>query len=278
MLRAVGSEQMDAMKNDVEGTGAVCPFTGRKADVAVTPGSEAEKKPAKPAMFTTADVERFLAVMRPLGTTIDWMRQFLARPHPELGRSGPVCPFVPGALDQNTIWLTAVNVRSKNEIVEVVGQYRDHFLELEPKSGDLALDKAILIVFPNLTHDDAPMVDEAQAELKPRFVDAGLMIGEFHERNESPGLRNEDFRPLRSPVPMLAIRHMVESDLPFLQRSLDPPAMRIAFLRSYLRRLGASLSRRNFDIALEALVTAELDTRRLLEGDCEDALPAPAEC
>ena len=129
---------MDAMKNDVEGTGAVCPFTGRKADVAVTPGSEAEKKPAKPAMFTTADVERFLAVMRPLGTTIDWMRQFLARPHPELGRSGPVCPFVPGALDQNTIWLTAVNVRSKNEIVEVVGQYRDHFLELEPKtpSGD----------------------------------------------------------------------------------------------------------------------------------------------
>src|SRR5947199_277898 len=93
---------------------------------------------------------------------------------------GAVCPF------------TGTKSETKEEIVETVGQYRDYFLELEPKSGDLAFDKAILIVFPNLGADDAAMVDDAQAELKPRFVDSGLMIGEFHENNQSPGLRNDD--------------------------------------------------------------------------------------
>ncbi len=37
----------------------------------------------------------------------EWIKTFVVRPHKDLGRAGPVCPFVPGALERRTFWLTA---------------------------------------------------------------------------------------------------------------------------------------------------------------------------
>ena len=64
-----------------------------------------------------------------------------------------------------------------------------------------------------------------QKELKPFFVEKGLMIGEFHMANNMStkpltniqinyfyligGLRNPNFYPLRTPYPCLAMRYMV---------------------------------------------------------------------
>src|SRR5262249_49614221 len=139
--------------------------------------------------------------------------------------------------------------------------YRNVFLETEPTSGPEAMNKAFLVVFPSLTAggpEGAALVDKVQASLKPYFVDMGLMLGEFHAANESPGLRNPAFRPLRSPIPMLAIRHMVESDLPFLIRKTYPPELRSLFLRSYLFRMGGMLSQAKFNEALNGVVAAEM--------------------
>ena len=44
------------------------------------------------------------------------------------------------------------------------------------------------------------------------------MIGFMHAGNEAPGLWNPAFRPLRAPLPVLAIRHLVEQDAPFAAR------------------------------------------------------------
>lgn len=201
----------------------------------------------------------------PMGVILAWVRQFLARPHPEVGRAGPVCPFTPTALALDSIWLAEVVDRDPDHdaIVELIGSYREAFLELDPRSGPTSLNKAILVVFPNLGADAAQMIDQVQAAQKSRFVDSGLMLGEFHSANESPGLRNPDFRPLRSPVPMLAMRHMVETDLPFLRRPTDPPQVRALYLRSYLRRLGTSVRKIYFDQAVAALVEAELELASL---------------
>jgi len=240
---------------------AGCPHAARAAGLSIQ--SEAPPMPASPQLFTFTQVENLMAEEHPLRVTAQWMRRFLGRPHRELGRPGAVCPFVPGAIIQDTIWLAECSLGrgDRQAIIEIIGLFRDLFLELEPKSGEDASWKAMVIVFPNVATEDAWVIDDVQAQLKARFVDAGLMIGEFHERNESPGLRNADFRPLRSPIPALAIRHMVETDLPFLQRMLYPPPIRAEFIRSYLRRLGAQISRNNFDAALDALVTAEIEIR-----------------
>ena len=64
------------------------------------------------------------------------------------------------------------------------------------------------------------------------------MLGEFHNRNNSPGLRNKNFYPLRTPLPCLAIRHMVPTDIAFLDVDSYELNLRIAFLQSFLKVFG----------------------------------------
>jgi hypothetical protein len=163
----------------------------------------------------------------------------------------------------DTIWMAEVAEAAPTleGIAAIITEYRNVFLEMEPKSGPEAMNKAFLLVFPSLTAngtEGAAIVDQVQIRLKPFFVETGLMLGEFHSANQSPGLRNPAFRPLRSPIPMLAIRHMVESDLPFLIRKTYPPELRSSFLRSYLFRMGGTLSQAKFNEAVDGLVAAEM--------------------
>ncbi len=214
-------------------------------------------------LMRISEIDRHYDPTSSLRSVIDWICEFLARPHPQLGRNGTVCPFVPIALERDTIWMAEVvePAPSFERISAIITEYRNVFLETEPKSGPEALNKAFLVVFPSLKangSEGAAVIDKVQASLKKYFVEMGLMLGEFHAANESPGLRNPNFRPLRSPMPMLAIRHMVESDLPFLIRATYPPKARSSFLRSYLFRLGGVLSEAKFNEALEGLIAAEV--------------------
>lgn len=173
----------------------------------------------------------------------DWIKEFLGNPHPKLGRPGIVCPFVPRALRMDTIKSVVIRTEGleESQVVDLVKSYRTQFLMMEPRQGDLAIYKAFLLIFPDISGmpERTALVDRIQQQLKPFFVEEGLMIGEFHEHNESPGLHNPDFRPLRSPIPMLAIRFMTEPDLPFLSRSSDDPQVRMRYLNAYLQQISA---------------------------------------
>ncbi|MCC5663612.1 hypothetical protein LC653_06645 [Nostoc sp. CHAB 5784] len=167
---------------------------------------------------------------------MEWVKNFLGRPHPNLGRPGVVCPFVPHSLKSNSIYLAVIRTKDlcAEQLEEVVGRYRDIFLKMDVKEQELAINRAFLLIFPDIHIEDASkLVDSVQQKLKPLFVESGLMIGEFHKRNETPGLHNPNFRPLRSPIPLLAIRFMVEADLPFLESPADP-YLRIRYLEAYI--------------------------------------------
>jgi hypothetical protein len=89
--------------------------------------------------------------------------------------------------------------------------------------------KALVLTFPNIKAENArELVDLAQLRLKPEFVKLGLMLGEFHLFNNTPGLHNPQFYPLRTPHPSLAIRFMAPSDVVFLTGSAEQ-------LKVYLR-------------------------------------------
>jgi hypothetical protein len=217
-----------------------------------------------PPLVRVSQVERAYSPESVLVAVARWMRDYLAEPHPQLGRKGPVCPFVPISLELDTVWISEVSEPglSADDITQLITEYRDLFLRTEPTAMPVALQKSFLVVFPRLQDsgaEGAALVDKVQFNLKRYFVEMGLMIGEFHANNESPGLRNPDFRPLRCPVPMLAIRHMVGSDFPFLARKSYPPKERSWFLRAYLSSLGSSLLPARFDQALEALISAEAE-------------------
>jgi len=59
----------------------------------------------------------------------DWIKAFVSMPHKDLGRTGPVCPFVPGALDRKTLWLASERIsdRSSLDVVKLSGATRTGF-------------------------------------------------------------------------------------------------------------------------------------------------------
>ncbi len=165
-----------------------------------------------------------------LRQVVMWVEGFLCNPHQQLGRAGAVCPYTETSMKKDQFWLTIWrgDASSVEGISHGVIRYRDWFLEIEPRFGKEAQFKTILMLFPDLRPEDAPtIIDVVQQKLKPEFVSKGLMIGQFHPHCPEPGLWNQDFRPLQSPVPLLAMRHMVLSDFPFLR-------MKEKFLSSYI--------------------------------------------
>lgn len=174
--------------------------------------------------------------------TLWWTENFLARPNKDLGRSGPTCPFVRPSLDKKSFWLTAVTGAEPSlaQLEQTVLGYRDWFLELEPRNGDDAQYKAILILLPDLAVQGyRDVVDATQRKLKPDFVRQQLMIGQFHPQCEEPGVRNPLFRPLKCPVPLLAIRFIAAGDIVFM-RGPDGTYDK-DYLRAYLKTFAHDL-------------------------------------
>ena len=69
------------------------------------------------------------------------------------------------------------------------------------------------------------------------FVEAGLMVGEFHPTSEVGGSTNPAFRPMRSPVPAIVIREMSVHDIRFLAVSSEPPERQIRYVNAYLKHM-----------------------------------------
>ena len=154
-----------------------------------------------------------------LRAVADWIRTFVARPHEDLGRAGPVCPFVSGALERGTLWLAPEQTvgRSVPEVAALVSGYQRLFLDARPTDGDDAIYKSIVVVFTDLPADRAGKVfDEVLQDLAvPSYVDDGFVMGGFYECNEGTAIYSSSFRPFTSPVPFLLIRHAVISDWKF---------------------------------------------------------------
>jgi hypothetical protein len=200
--------------------------------------------PADPRLYLveptdlTADPPpaRIQGDLEPLRTIVSWATDYLSRPHPELGRTGAVCPFTPPALRRNLFFLTVLRGAGLelDDVEEVVRLYRDWFLELAPTDPRQGQYKTINMIFPDLPSSAwKSLIEATQDRLKAEYVPLGIMIGEFHPGPpEKAALWNPDFRPLRCPLPMLVIRHMVPTDFVFLRDRPD-------FMSAYLRLQGA---------------------------------------
>ncbi|WBB82300.1 hypothetical protein O7606_06065 [Micromonospora sp. WMMD882] len=210
-----------------------------------------------------------------LRSVVDWAREYLCAPHPELGRKGPVCPYAQGSLDRDIFYLAVqrgVDI-DPAELDGALAVHRDWFRRLEPHDGPAAQFKTILLTLPDLPAEVArDVVDRTQQRLKPAYTEQGLMLGEFHDGPPAKGgLWNQTFRPLRSPVPMLVVRHMVASDLPFLA---DDPVTLAGYLRHFahsgpaaLRRQVAVAARRHGLDLPEAAVDVPTPRQPVNQGD-----------
>jgi hypothetical protein len=181
----------------------------------------------------------------------EWATTYLAAPHPELGREGPVCPFTATSINKEIFWVGCMDRPdlTADDIERTVAGMMAGFRRLPPTDGPNALLKTILILFPTVT--DYSMIDEAQRRLKEESVATGLMIGQFYPGCEAPGIRNPEFRPLQSPISLLAIRHMVSSDFPFLTTKVE-------WVEEYLRKFAPSIP-----ASVRNLIAAKFDPQNI---------------
>ncbi len=177
-----------------------------------------------------------------LRAVADWTKAFVVRPHRDLGRAGPVCPFVPVALEHKTLWLAAERSggRSAPDVIQLIDGYKRLLLAAQPLDGDAADYKSIVVVFSDLPASQAKDFFGAvlQQIAIPSYVDDGLVMGPFYEGNDGTAIYNPNFRPFSSPVPFLLMRRAVISDWKFFLNDEDR-------LRLWARRYG--------EFAVEAL-------------------------
>jgi hypothetical protein len=149
----------------------------------------------------------------------DWIKSFVVKPHMDLGRAGTVCPFVPGSLEREVLWLAPEQIADRGgpDVVELVRGYQRLFLETQPTGGDDADYKVIVVVFTDLPADRARGVfDDVIEQLAlPSYADDGILFGPYYEGNEATAIYNSSFRPFQSPVPFLFVRQGVISDWKF---------------------------------------------------------------
>jgi hypothetical protein len=160
-----------------------------------------------------------------LQAVADWIKTYVVRPHEDLGRAGPVCPFVPGALERRTLWLAPEQIadQSASAVVELMSSYTRRFLDTQPTDGDDAKYKVIVVVFTDLPADRAQGVfdDVLQHLAVPSYAEHGILFGPFYEGNEGTAIYNSSFRPFQSPVPFLFVRQGVISDWKFFLDNED---------------------------------------------------------
>jgi hypothetical protein len=169
--------------------------------------------------------------LKALHAVADWTKTFVAKPHKDLGREGPVCPFVPGGLENKTFWLAPEHIadRTVPDVVQLMNGYKKLLLDAQPKDGDGADNKVIVVVFTDLSADRAksPFDDVLKQLAVPSYEEDGILFGPFYEGNKGTAIYNLGFQPFQSPVPFLFVRHGVLLGQRRLARSLGASLWRV---------------------------------------------------
>lgn len=205
-------------------------------------GKEAEAGVALLSMRQLADPGATPAMdadaLRACRSIAHWVTSYLMRSHPGLGRPGEVCPFTSRAyqLDTIRIGVSFASSRDGAGITQTMRESLRQFAAIACEDSATQF-RTVIVGFPLLANADGiAALRGAQRRLLLRCLWDGLMIGRFHPGAEDEGLWNPDFRPMRAPIPLLAVRHLVRNDAPF---ALRHPAL----LASYLCRYSAAAPR-----------------------------------
>jgi hypothetical protein len=175
------------------------------------------------------------------GAGLAWIKWFIMQPHPHLGRKGAVCPFAQPAHEERALHFCALDAgeMSFDVFIDVLMRLPSLYNRV---AGNMPgrPDLLSLCVFPrNLPAESYyKFIDCAHSMLKPFYMNAGLMLGEFHPLSAVRGARSEMICPMRSDVPIFVIRSIALHDILFIDRESGSLGIRIHELECYLRSVG----------------------------------------
>lgn len=195
-------------------------------------------------------------------STATWCKKHLCSPHPSVGRTGPLCPWVPTAFKLDTLWLTTLEFKiGEQNACVTFHELISIFKQLKPTAGRHSQFKAIVCLLEDSV--SSVEIDALHSKLKCKFLAEGLMLGEFYPSCVKPGLRNKSFLPLQSETPMIVIREMVEIDIVFLAD--DPEFIRL-YLMHFMSAGNDAIKRiladqKDFNLKAEEIVNLEKATK-----------------
>ncbi|MGF9989482.1 DUF6875 domain-containing protein [Bacillus mycoides] len=168
---------------------------------------------------------------------------FCSKPHPEKGAKGAVCPFLPFAIQEDTIYCSFIEdeINSENQMREIIEESILEFKDLKMKTKVLEKYKTLLIVFLNNKSLEG-ILGNLHQEYKRQLIYEGIMIGDFYSTNKKVGLYSPMFKPLVCDVPMIAIRNLIKEDFPFLISENDSDDDKLEFLTGYRHALSDRLN------------------------------------
>jgi hypothetical protein len=170
-----------------------------------------------------------------------WIKRFIMQPHPDLGRKGPVCPFAQPAHDARAMHFCALDAgeMSFDVFIDVMMRSTSFFSRVAGNMSGRS-DLLSLCIFPRNLRAELyyKYIDCAHAMLKPFYMNAGLMLGEFHPLSAVRGAHSETICPMRSDVPIFVIRSIALHDILFIDRPSGALGMRVHELECYLRAVG----------------------------------------
>jgi hypothetical protein len=185
------------------------------------------------------------ALRATFGAGLAWIERFIMQPHPDLGRKGAVCPFARPAHEARAIHLCAMDVgeMSFDVFIDVMMRLRSFFDRVARNMSGRS-DLLSLCIFPRNLRAESyyKFIDCAHSMLKPFYMQAGLMLGEFHPLSTVRGVHSENICPMRSDVPIFVIRSIALHDILFIDSQSRTLGVRIHELECYLRSVGNLLS------------------------------------
>jgi heptaprenyl diphosphate synthase len=157
-----------------------------------------------------------------------WADDYISAPHAELGRKGPICPFV-----HKTVVLDRLFVSFHDEIdgsdihllQDVLIAHSERLKSRFPEAEPDGTFTSVLVVLPSIPDAKTGVLDDALQKLKSHLMAVDVMTAAFHARSTKPATYNPDFRVYRAPLPCVVLRHMDVRDIVFLGHN------RLAFTR-----------------------------------------------
>jgi hypothetical protein len=168
-------------------------------------------------LFTYDEAKSSAAPGGALATLVDWVASSPMSGHPMRGKAGAVCPFLRQAAHADAFCVGISEARPQDEAATfklVRGLFDD--LYRIPADKERKALRSVVIGFPNCTGaDGVAMLERINKRHKYYTLARMQMIAFFHADSHTPGLWNPDFKPMRSPFPVIGARFLVEQDAVF---------------------------------------------------------------
>jgi len=235
------------MKNDIEASGSFLSMFDR----------EIEKIGRSACLSVDIKSVPDQSTRKVFESGLNWPADFIMRPHAELGRRGAVCPFARPAHDEGSLVFCVWDVTELpfDTFLSILNRlpalYHKLFADVSGKSRL----SSICIFLNGLKEEQySEYIDEAHSMVKPVFMEAGLMIGEFHPLSMTAGVHSRTFRPMRSNRPAFVVRAITPHDAMFIDRDGSPAEVRLRELLTYKSWVGAVLPEDEI-LAIEKRIT-----------------------